>query len=90
MIEPYKKKATIAIKKTASLSGKIQKMIDDGEYCMDILQQIKSAQGLLNSVFELTLESHLETCGKHAFASDKKSEHKKMIDEIMRAFKAKK
>lgn len=90
MIEPYKKKALIAVKKTASLSMKIQKMIDDGEYCMDILQQIKSAQGLLNSAFESTLESHLETCGKHAFASDKKSEHKKMIDEIMRAFKAKK
>jgi len=90
MIEPYKKKALIAVKKSASLSVKIQQMIDDEKYCMDILQQIKSAQGLLNSAFELTLESHLETCGRHAFASEKKSEHKKMIDEIMRAFKAKK
>ena len=60
MIEPYKKKALIAVKKTTSLSGKIQKMIDEGKYCMDILQQIKSAQGLLNSAFELTLQSHLE------------------------------
>lgn len=90
MIEPYKNKALIAVKKSASLSLKIQQMIDKGEYCMDILQQIKSAQGLLNSSFELTLESHLETCGKRAFASDKKSEHKRMINEIMLAFKAKK
>lgn len=88
MIEPYKKKTLIAVKKAASLSKKILEMIESEEYCMDIIQQIKAANGLLSSAFELTLENHMQTCGKHAFASSKKSEQEKMIKEIMLAFKA--
>lgn len=88
MIEDNKKNALIALKKASSLTKKIIDMIEKDEYCMNVLQQIKSANGLLNSAFATTLENHLKTCGIKAFSSNNKSQQKKMIDEIMKAFNA--
>ena len=56
---------------------------------MDILQQIKSAQGLLNSASNLPWKVIWKPV-ESTRCIRQKSEHKKMIDEIMRAFKAKK
>ena len=43
----------------------IQKMIDDDQYCMDIITQTIAVQKSLNSLNKLILENHLRTHVKH-------------------------
>ena len=88
MVDPYKSKAVTGAKKAVGQLNKVVKMIDEGKYCMDILQQVRAVQGLLNSLSSNILESHLHTCGKRAFESDDAKKHKKIIDELVVAFKA--
>lgn len=88
MIEPYKSKARIGAKKAVGQLNKVLQMIEDEAYCMDLLQQIKAVEGLLNSLSSNILESHLHTCGARAFHSDDEKQHKKIIDELILAFKA--
>jgi len=43
----------------------IKKMIEEGVYCDDILNQIASAQSALNGVARLLLEKHMKHCIKN-------------------------
>jgi DNA-binding FrmR family transcriptional regulator len=90
MIEPYKSKATTGAKKALGQLKKVNQMIEDEAYCMDLLQQIRAVEGLLASLSTNILESHLHTCGSRAFSSKDKNLHKKIIDELIVAFKASK
>ncbi|MGI6129694.1 MAG: metal-sensitive transcriptional regulator [bacterium] len=40
----------------------IQKMIDDGRYCVDILTQLSAVQAALNKVGLMVLEDHTRGC----------------------------
>lgn len=75
-------------KKAIGQLNKILNMIEEGAYCMDLLQQIRAVEGLLNSLSANILESHLQTCGKAAFSSSEKKQHQKIINELIVAFKA--
>ena len=88
MIEPYKSKALTGAKKAVGQLNKVIKMMEEDKYCMDLLQQVRAVQGLLNSLSSNVLESHLHTCGKTAFASDDVKKHEKIIGELLVAFKA--
>ncbi len=90
MIEPYKSKASTGAKKALGQLKKVTQMIEEDAYCMDLLQQIRAVEGLLTSLSSNILESHLQTCGARAFSSKDKKEHKKIIDELIIAFKASK
>lgn len=90
MIQPYQSKALLAAKKALGQAKKIIEMIDRGAYCMNIIQQIRAAHGLLDSAAAQVLESHLRTCGKKAFSSRDKNTRNTMIREIITAFQAKK
>jgi DNA-binding FrmR family transcriptional regulator len=90
MIEPYKSKAVTGCKKAVGQLKKVLQMIEENKYCMDLLQQIRAVQGLLNSVSVQVLESHLHTCGKKAFATNDTNKHQQVIDELIIAFKASK
>lgn len=90
MIEPYKSKSVMGVKKALGQLNRVLQMLEDDAYCMDVLQQVRAVEGLLNSVSVAVLESHLNSCGEKAFASKDPSEKNKMIDEIIATFKASK
>ncbi len=87
MIDPYKSKAELGVKKAIGQLKKVLEMIGNEEYCMDILQQVGAVEGLLASVATQALESHLHTCGKRAFSSSDEKEQEKIIQELLLAFK---
>lgn len=58
----------------------ILKMMDEGRYCIDISNQIISAQSLLKKANITILRRHLNHCVKEAFLEDKGEEK---VDEIM-------
>jgi CsoR family transcriptional regulator, copper-sensing transcriptional repressor len=66
----------------------IQRMVDEGAYCMDVLKQLKAAQQALERVGALTLENHLHTCVTTAIRSEDAAEQERVFGEIMDVFKA--
>jgi DNA-binding FrmR family transcriptional regulator len=82
-----KKQALINFKKAQSLLTKITKMVEDKEYCIDIMQQNLAVIGLLKSAHQMFLDDHLNSCFKNAFASKNKKLQQQMIDEILKVTK---
>jgi DNA-binding FrmR family transcriptional regulator len=84
MIEPYATQAKNSLKKAQGQLATIVKMTEEDRYCMDVIQQVNAVIGILRQANNLTLESHLHTCGK-ALASKDSATREKFIAEIMRA-----
>lgn len=59
----------------------IHKMINDEKPCMEILNQISSAQAALKGLWKEVVHGHLQNCMRDALKSGKNAE--KLIDELM-------
>jgi DNA-binding FrmR family transcriptional regulator len=67
----------------------VEKMVEDGAYCIDIVNQISAIQNALQKVSGLVLDRHLHTCVTTAIRGDAPAERERVIDEIMGVFTAK-
>ena len=84
MILPgHKKKLQISIKKAAGSLKMISQMIEDEKYCLDIIQQINAASGLLRQAKLAILESHLQTCGADELGSKDLKKREKFSKELV-------
>ena len=77
-----KQKASLSVKKAQGSVAKVLAMIDNDEYCPDIIQQIDAAIGLLSSSKKTLLKSHLDNCLEQKL----KESRVKAIDELVRIF----
>lgn len=77
-------KTLVNYKKARSLLDKIIKMMEDGEYCIDIMQQNLAVIGLLKSAHQQLMESHLNSCFKHAMSTNNQKRKEEMIAEILK------
>lgn len=84
---PQKTKALINFKKTKSLLEKIIQMVENDEYCVNIMQQNLAAIGLLRSAHEMLMENHLNTCFKSALETKNSKKQKPLTDEILKVTK---
>lgn len=66
---------------------KVLNMVENNEYCIDVIHQSQAVQRALEEVDTLVLENHLQGC---VVDHIKKGEAKKSIEEIMNVFKKKK
>lgn len=71
-------------KKANSHLKKVIQMADNGEYCIDIMQQNLAVIGLLKSAHQMLLEGHLTHCFKDAMAAKNDTKKQEMIDEILK------
>lgn len=78
------KEITIALKKAQSHLGRVIKMVETKEYCIDILQQSLAVAGLLKSANQKILERHLNSCFANAMQGTNEKRKKEMIDEILK------
>jgi DNA-binding FrmR family transcriptional regulator len=74
------------LRKIAGQVEGVQRMIEEGRYCVDVLHQIAAVEGALDRVGHLVLASHVETCVASAIESGKASERKEKLDELMDVF----
>lgn len=58
----------------------LQRMVDEGRHCIDLLTQIASVQEALSQVGKLVLRNYLETCASKGIRSGNAQE---VYDEIM-------
>lgn len=82
--DKYHEKAIISLKKARSHIDRVLTMIEEGEYCVDVMQQNLAVLGLLKSAHQTLMEGHLNTCFKNAMSTGNESRKKKMIDEILK------
>ncbi len=82
-----REKSRIAVKKATSLLQKIQQMIEDDQYCIDIMQQNLAVIGLLKSAHQSLMEGHVDHCVKAALKTGSPAKKQQMIDEILRVSK---
>jgi DNA-binding FrmR family transcriptional regulator len=76
----------------ASTSGHlkgIQKMVEEDQYCIDIIRQIQAVQAALNKVSTLLLDNHLRGCVTTAIQGDDAQERERMLSEISSVFEMK-
>jgi DNA-binding FrmR family transcriptional regulator len=86
-MEPNKEKTLVNFKKAQSHIGKITKMVENGDYCIDIMQQNLAVIGLLKSAHQMLMEGHLNSCFKKAMSSSNEKRKQEMIVEILKVSK---
>jgi DNA-binding FrmR family transcriptional regulator len=64
----------------------IDRMIDDGRYCLDIIFQIRAAASALKALEKEVMHTHIKSCVKKAIDSDDHYEANEKIQEIMDFF----
>lgn len=63
---------------------KVIRMIEEDEYCLDVLNQSLAVQNALKKIDEIILEDHLNTCVVHRIRDGQATEAAK---EVMEVFK---
>ena len=61
----------------------IKRMVDEGRYCIDILDQVSSAQEGLRSFSRVVMRTYLESCATSSLRSADPAEADRIYDEIM-------
>ena len=71
------------LKKAQSHLGKVITMVEDGKYCIDIMQQQLAVIGLLRSAHQMLMASHLNHCFTEAVNTDDTARKQQMVKEIL-------
>ncbi|WGK70156.1 metal-sensitive transcriptional regulator [Candidatus Haliotispira prima] len=64
----------------------VKRMIGEGQYCVDIMTQIKAARSALKAVELAVLETHMKSCLDQACRNSPDEQHQK-IEEIITLLK---
>jgi DNA-binding FrmR family transcriptional regulator len=61
----------------------ITRMVEEGEYCIDIITQIQAAQSALGAIARRILRKHIDHCVAEAMRGDSPREAKAKVEELM-------
>lgn len=62
----------------------LQKMVEEGRYCVEVLQQLAAVQEALRGVTKVIMRNYLENCATNALRSGDAEAAKAIYDELMR------
>ena len=86
MHEATKKAVTQRLASAAGHIKGIERMVQEDEYCIDVIRQIQAVQAALNKVSALVLDNHLHTCVTTAIQGDDPQEREAMLQEVTSVF----
>ncbi len=66
----------------------IERMIEEGAYCIDVIRQIQAVQAALNKVTTMILQEHMNSCLITAVRGEDASERERVLSEIVDVFEA--
>ena len=64
----------------------VERMVEEGTYCVDIMRQVLAVQRALDRVNAMVLEDHLEHCASTAIRSSDPHERERTISELLEVF----
>lgn len=82
-----KKKLNNRLRRVIGQVEAVGRMIEDGEYCVEILMQLSAATGALNKVGQIILEQHIRTCVSEAIKTGNSKDRDEKIEELMKVFR---
>ena len=85
MKNPCHKDQISSIRRIEGQIRGIERMIDNGEYCIDILNQLKAARSAISTIEAKILKTHLKNCVKDTLNSDLDFEEK--VEELLKTLK---
>lgn len=74
------------LKKIAGQINGIDKMLDEGRYCIDVVQQILAARAALNRVALIILESHAKSCVVTAIKENRADQSIEELMDVLKQF----
>lgn len=77
------KEIIIALKKAQTHLANVIRMVENKEYCIDILQQNLAVIGLLKSGNQKLMARHLHSCFANAMKGTNEKRKQEMIEEIL-------
>ncbi len=75
--------ATARLKRIEGQVRGLQRMVEEGRYCPDILTQIASVHAALRGVGKVLMRSHLQHCVTAALRSGDPAAAQRTYDEVM-------
>lgn len=64
----------------------IQRMVEEDQYCIDVIKQISAVQAALSKMQQIILDDHLHSCVTTAIRGDDAERREAVIDEILGVF----
>lgn len=64
----------------------VQRMVEEGAYCIDIIKQTQAIQRALDKVSALLLEDHLKHCATTAIRAADPTDRERTIRELLEVF----
>jgi len=64
----------------------IERMVEDGAYCIDIIRQIQAVQSALIKINAQVLDSHLKSCLTTAVRGNDPAERERVLGEVAEIF----
>lgn len=64
----------------------IERMVEEDQYCVDVLNQTSAIHKALEKVDVMILQNHLESCVTTAIRSDDPAERERVIRELLALF----
>ena len=84
---PCHKKQVVKINRAAGQLEAVKRMIDNGEYCIDIMSQLRAARNAIKTIELGVLETHMTACVTDACQSKDEKLKAKRIAELMMLLK---
>jgi DNA-binding FrmR family transcriptional regulator len=78
------------LNRLSRIGGQVEavgRMIQNDDYCVDVLMQLSAATGALGKVGQIVLENHLQTCLRDAMTSGSKPDQDEKIQELVKLFR---
>lgn len=82
-----KKKVLNRIRRINGQVEAVGRMIENEDYCVDVMMQISAATGALSKVAEIVLENHLKTCVTEAMQNDDVKDRDQKLEELIKLFR---
>ena len=78
-----------SLKRLKTIEGHMRgviRMVEEEEYCIDVIRQIQAIQSALNKVSGGILEEHLNSCVTTAIQGEDAHERERVLKEITEVF----
>jgi CsoR family transcriptional regulator, copper-sensing transcriptional repressor len=66
----------------------IQRMVEEGVYCIDVIRQVQAVQSSLSKINAIILEQHLNSCLITAIKGEDPVERERVLYELAEVFSA--
>ncbi len=84
-------RTTSIVRRLKSVEGHvrgIERMVEEGAYCVDVVNQILAVQRALKKVSAAVLDHHLHSCVTHAVRGSDDAAKERVLRELMEVFEA--